>query len=249
MSNKIEHRTLSGKLQLRAAPSGDDSPGILEGYAAVYNSDSQDLGGFIERIAPKAFDKVVASKDTDCRFLVNHDPNQILGRTKAGTLKLRSDGTGLWCSVQLPNTQLGRDIHESVSRGDMDQMSFSFRLDDGDDEWSDGLDANGKPTRFRTIRNFSGLYDVSSVTFPAYTATSVSARSSHYAISAPRTDEARRAEAARLGAVIANDTQTFHHERMSDADIVAAAREVRDEKAAAIQRNAVRNYGRRPVRG
>ena len=186
MNNKIETRILSAKLFLRAADSGTDSPGKLEGYAAVFNSRSVDLGGFVEIMLPGCFDNVLAT-NPDVRCLMNHDGNLVLGRTKNGTLKLRADSTGLWYSCQLPNTSTGRDLYALIQRGDISQCSFAFRLDPGDDDWTDEMDEDGRKRRLRTIRAVPQLFDVSAVTTPAYEATSVSARNrtAHYYIATP----------------------------------------------------------------
>jgi Escherichia/Staphylococcus phage prohead protease len=175
-NNKIERRILAAKLTLRAADDDEDSPGNLEGYAAVFNSRSQDLGGFIETMNPGCFDRVLASKP-DVRCLMNHDANLVLGRTTNRTLVLHADNKGLMFSCKLPNTSTGRDVYSLIQRGDISQCSFAFGLEQGDDEWTQETDsATGKQNGLRTIRNVSHLFDVSSVTSPAYEATSVSAR-------------------------------------------------------------------------
>jgi uncharacterized protein len=168
--SKIEKRILASKLSLRAAP-GTNSPGKIEGYAAVFNSWSEDLGGFKEQLLPGSFDRVLRTKP-DVRCLMNHDPDLVLGRTKSGTLQLSADSQGLWYSCELPNTSTGRDLYELIKREDITQCSFSFSLEEGDDSWEN----RGGSLMMRTIRNVSHLYDVSSVTVPAYSDTSVSAR-------------------------------------------------------------------------
>lgn len=139
----------------------------MSGYAAVFNSRSQDLGGFVEVIRPGAFARAL---DMDVRALWNHDSNHVLGRTKNGTLRLREDEHGLYMEVDLPDTAMGRDVHEMVRRGDVDQMSFAFSVNKGGEEWrkEDGQ-------QVRELLDVA-LYDVSPVTYPAYEATSVSAR-------------------------------------------------------------------------
>jgi Escherichia/Staphylococcus phage prohead protease len=174
-NNKIERRLVASNLSCRAADD-DDSPGTLTGWAAVFNSRSQDLGGFIEQMLPGCFDRVLAS-NPDVRCLMNHDPNLVLGRTTNQTLSLRADSKGLWFWCKLPNTSTARDLYALIQRGDVSQCSFAFGLEQGDDEWSQENDSvTGKQNALRTIRNVSNLYDVSSVTTPAYLATSVSAR-------------------------------------------------------------------------
>lgn len=218
MNTKMERRILQGKISLRAAAPGSDSIGQLEGYAAIFNSQSHDLGGFREVLMPGCFDSVLRT-NPDVRALVNHDSNQVIGRTKNGTLSLEADGTGLFMSCALPDTQTARDLHTLISRGDVSQCSFSFKLNDGDDEWSNAQDASGQYT-LRTVRNVSHLYDVSCVTYPAYENTSVSARSlhSHYFIAtAPVVlvddsdrDYIRRIQCTETGKRIAADDQAAY---------------------------------------
>ncbi|HEV2521981.1 MAG TPA: HK97 family phage prohead protease [Candidatus Acidoferrales bacterium] len=219
-TEKMERRILQGKISLRAAAPGSDSPGTLDGLAAVYNSWSQDLNGFKEKLLPGAFDQVLSSAP-DVRALLNHDPNFVLGRTTNGTLKLAAVRAGLYCSVDLPNTQTARDLHTLISRGDISQMSFAFKLDDGDDAWGeDAQDENGKPYRSRTIRNVSRLFDVSFVTTPAYADTIAAARAlrSHYVIATPAVrlvdesdrDWIRRENARKVGAQIAADDRAAY---------------------------------------
>ena len=98
----------------------------LHGYAAVYNVESEDLGGFRERIAPGAFSGVL---DADVRALLNHDPSQVLGRTKSSTLRLFDEQRGLRFEVDLPESPLGENVREAVRRGDIDGASFRFVVD------------------------------------------------------------------------------------------------------------------------
>lgn len=160
----------------RASGSTGGAPaGTLTGYAAVFNSDSERLsdgggGAFIERIAPGAFGGALTN---DVRALANHDSNMVLGRTKAGTLRLAEDAKGLRFDVTLPNTQAARDVLELVRRGDMSQCSFGFVI--GAERWETRRDA-GKPVDVRVITSIKRLYDVSVVTYPAYPETTVTAR-------------------------------------------------------------------------
>jgi len=155
--------------ELRVSERGAE-PHII-GHAAVFNTLSEDLGGFREQIDPGAFNDTL---DADVRALKNHDPNMILGRTKAGTLTLSVDELGLRYDIQLPKTTFAADLIESVRRGDISQSSFAFRA--LDDKWNkhDGQDV-------RTIVR-AELIDVSPVTYPAYntTDTSVARRSLEY---------------------------------------------------------------------
>jgi HK97 family phage prohead protease len=147
------------------------SKGKIAGYAAVFNQDSEDLGGFTERIAPGAFKE--ALKKSDARALINHDQNLILARESAGTLRLREDSKGLFMTISPPNTSYARDLMESIKRGDIREQSFAFRV--SKDDWQN-LD-DPEQAKIRTIREISHLYDVGPVTYPAYPQTSAALRS------------------------------------------------------------------------
>jgi uncharacterized protein len=141
----------------------------IEGYAAVFNTVT-DLGSFREKIAPGAFSKAIADKQ-DVRALFNHNPDNVLGRTKSGTLTLEEDNTGLKFTVDpMPDTTIGQDVHQMILRGDVDQCSFGFVVNRESVEY----DADGVATR--TVQECD-LFDVSPVTYPAYPTTSVQARS------------------------------------------------------------------------
>ena len=161
-------RTL--RAQIRTA--GDEGAMMrLLGYAARFNSYSQDLGGFKERILPGAFTTCLAQR-ADVRFLQNHDPNFVMGRTRNNTLRLREDSEGLAFEVILPDTQQARDLYKTVKRGDMDQCSFAFTVDEDGDSWSEELDERGNRFIARTLKQVR-LFDVSAVTYPAYKNTSI----------------------------------------------------------------------------
>ena len=154
--------------ELRVKRNGDELPKI-EGYAAVFDKNSEDMG-FIERIAPGAFKNSL--KTSDVRALFNHDSNIILGRTTAGTLELKEDKKGLFMSVTPPDTQLVRDMVLSpIERGDVTQQSFGFTVQ------SDDWDYRDNEPSIRTITEIKELFDVSPVTFPAYPDTAVALRS------------------------------------------------------------------------
>ena len=155
-------------METRAADPDDDGPLEIRGYGAVFNLPSDGLW-FTEKIDPGAFlDSIEAD---DIRGLFNHDRNFILGRNKAGTMDLSEDDTGLLYVIRMPETQTGRDVHESIKRGDVTGSSFSFvteldtweYLDDGD-------------TVIRTLKRVK-LFDVGPVTFPAYPDTTTAVRS------------------------------------------------------------------------
>lgn len=141
--------------------------GLIVGHAAVFDRLSENLGGFREKIAAGAFDDVLSD---DVRGLFNHDSNLLLGRSRAGTLRLNIDQRGLGYEIDAPDTTAGRDLLVSLERGDVTQSSFGFTV--ADDTWAEDRDG----TVIRTIRKLARLFDVSPVTFPAYPDTDVAKR-------------------------------------------------------------------------
>jgi HK97 family phage prohead protease len=143
----------------------------LGGYASVFNR-SADLGWMgSERIAPGAFDE--ALKTSDPRALWNHDPNYVLGRMSAGTLRLSVDSTGLEYEVDLPDTSYARDLRELVERGDVTGASFAF---------VPGMHTWDRETETRTHTSVKELVDVSPVAYPAYEGASTEARAEQSAL-------------------------------------------------------------------
>jgi HK97 family phage prohead protease len=160
---KIERRTFTVKdVEARQA---EDGTMRLRGYAAVFNDASVPLP-FKETIAPGAFRKTL-SETPDVRLLINHE-GLPLARTKNGTLTLTEDERGLFMDAEIADTNEGRDLYKLVERGDVDQMSFAFRVIR--QKWNDD----------RSVRTLTEVSladgDVSVVTYPAYPTTSVEAR-------------------------------------------------------------------------
>lgn len=146
----------------------------VEGYAVVFNSQSEDLG-FYETINPSAItEDVLKRSDTFCLF--NHDQDKVLARSKYGTgsLQLQLDEQGLKYTFTAPNTDLGDELLEYLRRGDIDSSSFAFTVstDEGSEVWTTGTDGR----QYREILKIDELHDVSPVWNPAYTSTSVSQR-------------------------------------------------------------------------
>jgi len=139
----------------------EDAAGMhLEGYAALFNSRSENLGGFTETIQPGAFRASLRARN-DIKMLWNHDSGAVLGSTRSGTLTLTEDDRGLRVSAILPNTSHGRDARELVARGDISAFSFGFSMPArGGDQW------NGEGTE-RVLKSVR-LHEVSLVAFPAY---------------------------------------------------------------------------------
>lgn len=163
----IERRAYEADLQV-------DLPKII-GHAAVFNARSEVLmefsdGRLVEEIAPGAFRKTI--QEADIRALINHDPNLVLGRNKAGTLRLYEDEHGLAVEITPPDTQAARDLLVLLERGDVSQMSFAFAPIK--QTWSEERDEkSGITTYVRRLQEVR-LYDVSVVTYPAYPQTDAS---------------------------------------------------------------------------
>jgi HK97 family phage prohead protease len=160
---KIERRTFT--VRDVEARQSEDGTMRLSGYAAVFNDSSVPLP-FKESIAPGAFRKTLM-ETPDVRLLINHE-GLPLARTKNGTLKLTEDDRGLYMDAEIADTSEGRDLYKLVERGDVDQMSFAFRVIR--QKWSED--------RSRRVLTEVSLADgdVSVVTYPAYPTTSVEAR-------------------------------------------------------------------------
>jgi len=159
---KQETRNFDADFELRAE--GDGMTFI--GYAAKFNSPSEDLGGFVETIEPGAFRRSLRSRN-DVKLLVNHDTGRVLASTRSGTMKLYEDEIGLRVEASLPNTSDGRDMAELLRRGDLNKMSFGFSVIK--DSW------NQEMTQ-RTLKSVR-LFETSIVAFPAYAATEAMVRS------------------------------------------------------------------------
>lgn len=137
------------------------------GHAAVFDSLSENLGGFRETIKRGAFRNVL---DQDVRLLVNHDPNLLLAR--GDSLELTEDPTGLHVRAKIrADLSYARDLRINLEEGNVTQMSFAFGSD-VEDDWDE--DEDGR--LIRTIKRFGSLFDVSPVTFPAYPATDAGLR-------------------------------------------------------------------------
>jgi len=158
--SKLETRIVEVEaFEVREEPDGMH----LEGYAALFNSRSENLGGFTETIQPGAFRASLKARN-DIKLLWNHDTGAVLGSTRAGTLMLVEDERGLKVTATLPNTSYGRDASELIKRGDVSAFSFGFSMPArGGDEWN----SEGTERVLKSVR----LHEVSLVAFPAYPAT------------------------------------------------------------------------------
>lgn len=168
---KREVRTFK-TTEMRVVRAEDKAPKIV-GHAAVFDSPVQigsGFWGFMETVKPGAFTKSI--EDDDVRGLFNHDPNIVLGRNTAGTLKLWEDDTGLGYEITPPETQWARDLLESIDRGDISGSSFGFEV--MSQQWTEHPDDTDQLDE-RDLLELK-LWDVSPVTFPAYPDTDVAKR-------------------------------------------------------------------------
>jgi HK97 family phage prohead protease len=191
----LELRNHSGAVELRAGGKGS----VLAGYASVFNKLSQNLGGFVERVDPAAFNKSLADGvPVVGRF--NHEDNYLLGTTEGGTLRLLVDGTGLHYEIDLPDTSAGRDVKVLAERGDLTRSSFAFRT--LDDEWD--LTPEGFP--LRTLLSVQ-LVDVAPVVNPAYRDTTTGLRSFAAAFGVPLEEVQAEARANNLRALLEKQSE------------------------------------------
>jgi HK97 family phage prohead protease len=157
-----EVRTNSVDFEVRAEGDGM----TFTGYASVFNSPSEDLGGFIEYVAPGAFKRSLQSRN-EVKLLWNHDSGEPLASLRGGTMQLVEDSIGLRVTAQLPNTTRGRDVAELLRTKVIDSMSFGFNVIR--DSWS----RDGQTRTLESVR----LFETSIVSFPAYSSTTATVRS------------------------------------------------------------------------
>jgi HK97 family phage prohead protease len=157
-----EIRTNSVDFEVRAEGDGMS----FTGYASVFNSPSEDLGGFVEYVAPGAFKRSLQSRN-EVKLLWNHDSGEPLASLRGGTMQLVEDSRGLKVTASLPNTTRGRDVAELLRSKVISSMSFGFNVIK--DSWA----SDGKTRTLESVR----LFEVSIVSFPAYEATTAQVRS------------------------------------------------------------------------
>lgn len=165
-TNEIERRAFTSDFVVRNLTSKDGEKYAIRGYAARFGS-VYDMGWFTEEVGRDAFKNADMS---DVRILFNHDPNQILGRTKNGTARVGVDNEGLWYEVDLPAS--AENVREAVERGDIDQSSWGFYLKK--DSWTK---RDGSDKQHRVLEQVEVVFDASPVTFPANPDTTVAKRS------------------------------------------------------------------------
>ena len=155
-----------GKLQTRDNSTDDEMK--IAGYFVVFNTETEIYDGMFEEISDKAFKDIEL---TDIRALADHDTAKVLGRTKSKTLILKVDEKGLFGEITInPEDSEAVNLYQRVKRGDIDQCSFGFSI------LNETMEQREDGTTKWTITEIE-LFEVSVVTFPAYSDTSVEARS------------------------------------------------------------------------
>jgi HK97 family phage prohead protease len=178
----------------------------FNGVAAVFDQLSEDLGGFREIIKRGAFKPVL---EDDVRFLINHNEDLVLARSTSGTLAIEEKPRGLTVESDVAPVSYGDDIRVLLERGDVDQMSFAFRV--AEDSWFEDEEGN----LLRTIHKFERLFDVSIVTYPAYPQTEAGLRAIR---KLDRGEVITDEERAAVEALLENSTQPDSSEQESRAD-------------------------------
>ena len=167
--SETEHRYI--RMQDMQTREATDGKRYLEGYFAVFNSAYEVVPGWVETIAPGAFARYL-SEGKGTKALWNHDSNIVLGNTANSTLTLREDETGLRGSIEINEADTDAlNAYARVQRGDVEGCSFGFDIARQDEWWDD------EGIYHTVIREVDPQYEVSPCTFPAYSATSISARS------------------------------------------------------------------------
>ena len=196
----------------------------VEGYAAVYDTESLDLGGFTEIIARGAFDDVIAQSDVFARF--NHNGEKVLARSNhgKGSLKLSLDERGLHYEFNAPKTELGNELLEFLRSGDISESSFAFTV--ASDTWTKTEDGR----YLRTINKIDRLYDVSPVWNAAYgSATSVANRSLDEFKQKEAEEEARLKAEQEEAERLAQEQREKEEREQKEAEIKAKYDALREE--------------------
>lgn len=194
VDNAVERRFAQAGLEIRNNEGGQTA--TLKGYALRFGS-VYDMGWFTEEVSPTALQNANMS---DVRVLLNHDPNNILGRTAAGTARVGVDNVGMWYEVDLPDSPNGQNARVAVQRQDITQSSwgFSLRTDDTGRRTGDKWEMrNGKEHRILT--DVATVFDASPVTYPANPDTTIAKRSRDAALPEKREGGEDMGEGAPMG--------------------------------------------------
>lgn len=168
-----EYRSINANLEVREEKDNKQDF-FIEGYFALFNDETELWTNFFETIDKGAFDNTLKN-NLDIRALFDHDSSKVLGRTKSKTLELRVDDKGLYGKIAInKNDSEAVNLYHRVQRGDVDQCSFGFQIVDSVEEYRSGTNS------YHTTIKDLNLYEVSIVTFPAYSNTSVTAREKQF---------------------------------------------------------------------
>lgn len=159
------------RLPLTSDQTADSGAGndqfTVRGHAAVFDSWSLDLGGFREKIARGAFDRVLGNSP-NVMLLWDHDTRNVLASTRNKTLELRIDPYGLHYWARIAPTSYAADLRVLMDRGDIQEASFAFTV--AKDEWTVRTDDNGDEIVERTIVEVAELFDCTVCAMGAYPA-------------------------------------------------------------------------------
>lgn len=170
-NDQRQYRSIQTQFKITRSENSQDGK-YIDGYFSLYGIITELWTGACEVIEPGAFDRAV--REDDVRALINHDTTLVLGRTKAETLELRSDNTGLWGRICInENDTEAMNLYYRVERGDVDQCSFGFNIIREETEYPED---GGVIWHIKEVK----LYEVSPCTFPQYEETSISARKADY---------------------------------------------------------------------
>ena len=168
-NNELIRRCYSVNLETRE----QNGSGIIEGQPIVFNS-LANLGYFEEMIMPGALD---GTDLNDVRLCLNHDTRYVYARSRRNNpkstmeLNVIPDGMRIRANLAIDESPKAKDFFTAITRGDIDKMSFMFSIDE--EEW-ERLDSDYP---LRKIKKIGSVVEVSAVTFPAYEATQIDARS------------------------------------------------------------------------
>lgn len=210
---KANNKSFFPSTELRAYHSENENEKrmIVEGYAIVFNSESRDLGGFTEFVSPNALDEAL-ERNSDVLALYNHDYSNVLGRQSSETLKLYKDERGVKFELDLPDTNLGRDVYELVKRGDLKGNSFGFTVEK--DKWEKrGSDV------IRTIEKIKDLFEISIVSLPAYEATELTKRNFEEFIQADEVQEKEEQIEVITDEISTNEVEAEDESKSEDSDV------------------------------
>lgn len=157
------------QIQIQTRDTIEKNTNVISGYAVKFNEESENLGGFVETIAPTAFQNV-NMQEVLC--LYNHDTANILARSDSGNLTLKVDDTGLYFEAKLPDTTLARDVLANVTAGNIKGCSFGFTVKRDSWQWSKGSEPD-----LRTVEEIDKLFEIMLTPIPAYKQTTVDKRS------------------------------------------------------------------------